>query len=245
MQNQTYNPKISVVIPVLNEAGNIADAIASVQLSTNVEVIVVDGGSNDNTVDIAKSLSVKVLTSASGRAYQMNAGAAIAEGEILLFLHADTRLPSYFDALVRATLCTGVVAGGFKLKIAGDAWGLRLVEWGVGVRSRFFQFPYGDQAIFLTKQVFEQVGGFPELPIMEDFELIRRLRGLGRIQIVSTPVLTSARRWLQKGIFQTTLINQIVIFAYFVGVSPTKIMLFYRSGKFRKSSGYSHLKEIS
>ncbi len=239
------NTKISVVIPVLNEARNIKTAIASIKLSTNVEIIVVDGGSNDNTINIGKSLGVKVLTSMPGRAYQMNAGAAIAEGEILLFLHADTRLPLGFDTLVRETLGTGAVAGGFRLKIAGKGWGLRLVEWGVGVRSRFFQFPYGDQAIFLTKQVFEEVGGFPELPIMEDFELIRRLRGVGRIQIISTPVLTSARRWLQKGIFQTTLINQIVIIAYFLGVSPAKIMQFYRSGKFRKFSGYSHVNEIS
>lgn len=245
MQKQTCNTKISIIIPVLNEAGNIQDAIASIQLSTNVEIIVVDAGSNDNTVDIAKSLGAKVLTSMPGRAYQMNMGAAIACGEILLFLHADTRLPSYFDALVRATLCTGVVAGAFRLEIAGKAWGLRLVEWGVGVRSHFFQLPYGDQAIFLTKQVFEQIGGFPELPIMEDFELIRRLRGIGRIKIVSTPVITSARRWLQKGIFQTTLINQVVIIAYLLGVSPAKITQFYRSGKFRKISGYSRLNEIS
>lgn len=235
MKQQSHNTEISIVIPVLNEAGNLEAAIASIQLSTNVEIIVVDGGSNDNTVDIAKLLGVKVLTSTPGRAYQMNAGAKVACGQILLFLHADTRLPSYFDILVRATLQKpGIVAGAFRLKIDGKAWGLRLVEWGVGMRSRFLQLPYGDQAIFVTKQVFEQIGGFPELPIMEDFELIRRLRSIGSIEIASTPVLTSPRRWLQKGIFKTTFINQIVIIAYFLGVSPAKIMHFYRSGKFRK-----------
>jgi rSAM/selenodomain-associated transferase 2 len=245
LEQQTCNTKISIIIPALNEAANIQAAIASIQLSTNIEIIVVDGGSNDNTVDIAKSFGVKVLTSMPGRACQMNVGAAIASGEILLFLHADTRLPPCFDTLVRATLDRETVAGAFRLKIAGEAWGLRLVEWGVGVRSRFFQLPYGDQAIFVTKKVFEQIGGFPELPIMEDFELIRRLRGIGHIQIVSTPVLTSARRWLKKGIFQTTLINQIVIIAYLLGVSPAKITQFYRNGKFRKNLGYSHLNEIS
>ncbi|MCC5640478.1 TIGR04283 family arsenosugar biosynthesis glycosyltransferase [Nostoc sp. CHAB 5844] len=225
--------QVSIIIPTLNEAGNIQGAIASTQSSTNIEVIVVDGGSSDDTVAIAQSLGAKVISSSPGRAVQMNAGAAVASGEVLLFLHADTRLPFGFDALIRKALQQpGSVAGAFDLQIDASALGLRLVELGVKWRSRFLQMPYGDQAIFLTQKVFQQIGGFPELPIMEDFELIRTLNSTGRIVIINTPVVTSARRWLQKGIFQTTLLNQIIIIAYLFGVSPARIRSWYRREKF-------------
>jgi hypothetical protein len=111
---------------------------------------------------------------------------------------------------------------------------LRLVEWGVNVRSRFLQMPYGDQAIFLTRQIFNEIGGFPELPIMEDFELMQRLKSLGKIAFIPVPVITSARRWLQKGIWQTTLLNQIIIIAYYLGVSPMRIWSWYRREKLRR-----------
>jgi rSAM/selenodomain-associated transferase 2 len=227
--------KISIIIPALNEAANIADAIVTTQSSTNIEVIVVDGGSQDDTVAIAQSLGVKVISSSPGRAMQMNAGAVAASGEILLFLHADTRLPAGFDAMIRTALQQPkTVAGAFKLRIDASSWGIRLVEWGVNLRSHFLQMPYGDQAIFITKAVFQQIGGFPELPIMEDFELIRNLKRIGKIAIIPVPVITSARRWLKKGIFKTTLINQIVIMAYLLGVSPERIRNWYRQEKFRK-----------
>ncbi len=227
--------KISIIIPALNEAENIKHALASTQPSTNVEVIVVDGGSEDDTVEIAKSLGVKVIFSDRGRAVQMNAGARLASGEILLFLHADTCLPPNFDDMVCTTLAQpGIVAGAFALHINAELTSLRLVEWGVNARSRFLQMPYGDQAIFLTKDKFNNIGGFPELPIMEDFELMQRLRCLGKIAIIPVPVVTSARRWLQKGVWQTTLLNQIVILAYFLGVSPERIRSWYRREKFRR-----------
>ncbi len=233
---------ISIVIPTLNEARNIKTAILSTgfaiatsKASRNIEVIVVDGGSQDDTVAIAQSLGVKVISSSPGRAVQMNAGAVAASGEILLFLHADTRLPAGFDVMIHTALQQpGTVVGAFNLRIDALSWGIRLVEWGVNWRSHFLQMPYGDQAIFITKEVFAQIGGFPELPIMEDFELIRRLKSIGKITIITTPVVTSARRWLQKGIFQTTLLNQIVIIAYLLGVSPERIRSWYRQGKFRK-----------
>lgn len=228
--------KISIVIPTLNEAGNIREAIATTQPSTNIEVIVIDGGSQDDTVEIAESLGVKVIPSSPGRASQMNAGAVAASGEILLFLHADTRLPTNFDVMVRTALQKPrTVAGAFALRIDAPLLSLRWVEWGVKWRSHFWQIPYGDQAIFLTKEVFQQIGKFPELPIMEDFELIRRLKRTGNIVIIPVPVVTSARRWLQKGVFQTTLLNQIVIIAYLLGVSPEQIRSWYRQGKFRKT----------
>ncbi len=231
--------KISVIIPTLNEAANVDRAIASIPMSLQVEVIIVDGGSIDLTVEIAQTKSVKVLTATGGRAVQMNAGARVATGEILLFLHADTILPPDFVRLVHGALSPVTaripVAGAFALKIDAPQWRLRLVEWGANWRSRHGQMPYGDQAIFLTAKTFDRVGGFPELPIMEDFQLMRELGRLGRIEIVSTPVTTSARRWLKRGIFQTTALNQLIILAYLAGVSPNQLSRWYRTSDWLKT----------
>ncbi len=219
---------ISIIIPTLNEESNIKAVINSIQ-SHNIEIIVVDGGSEDKTLLIAKSLDVKVVVSSPGRANQMNTGAMVASGEILLFLHADTRLPIRFDEMVRRTLAKpGIVAGAFALQIDAPDWGLRLVEFGVKWRSHLWQMPYGDQAIFLTKDVFQKVGNFPQIPIMEDFELMSKLKSLGKIYLLPTPVITSPRRWLKQGILQTTILNQIIVIAYLLGVSPNRICNWYR-----------------
>ncbi|MBD2292892.1 TIGR04283 family arsenosugar biosynthesis glycosyltransferase [Anabaena sphaerica FACHB-251] len=235
MHQDINTPRISIIIPTLNEANNLKAAISSTQPSNNVEVIVVDGGSNDGTPSVAQFLGATVISSAPGRAIQMNTGAAIASGEILLFLHADTRLPTGFDAMIRTALQQpATIVGAFALRIDSPHWGLRLVEWGVKWRSHLWQMPYGDQAIFLTKKAFEEVGNFPQMPIMEDFELITRLKGLNKITIIDVPVITSPRRWLKKGIFMTTLLNQIIIIAYLFGVSPERIRKWYRREKFRR-----------
>ena len=232
---ETATERISIIIPVLNEVGTIAKVLARTRSSTNVEAIVVDGGSVDGTLELVQSLGVKVLSSPTGRAGQMNAGVSAATGEILLFLHADTLLPPGFDTMVRAALkppqqgCRKPpVAGAFALQIDAPLRSLRLIEWGVNWRSRYFQMPYGDQAIFLKAETFHQMGGFARLPIMEDFELVRRLRSMGHIALIPVPVVTSARRWLKKGIIQTTLMNQIIILAYFLGVSPQQLVCWYR-----------------
>ncbi|MHC5933619.1 TIGR04283 family arsenosugar biosynthesis glycosyltransferase [Nostoc sp.] len=235
MNQNIGSARISIIIPTLNEAGNIKEAIATTQPSKDIELIIVDAGSEDGTLEIAQSLDIKVISSFPGRAVQMNAGAVAASGDILLFLHADSRLPTGFDEMIRTALQQpGIVAGAFNLRIDASLLSLRWVEWGVNARSHFCQMPYGDQAIFLTKAVFHQIGGFPELPIMEDFELIRCLKRIGRIVIISTPVVTSARRWLQKGVFKTTLLNQIVIIAYLLGISPKRICRWYRREKFKR-----------
>lgn len=222
---------ISIIIPTLNEAENIVKLINHLQFN-NIEIIIVDGGSQDDTVQIVQSLSssIKVINSHLGRAIQMNNGAIIAQGEILLFLHADTLLPNNFGEMIINCLSKpGIIAGAFTLKIDSENWGLRLVEWGVKWRSLFWQLPYGDQAIFMKKDTFNQVGKFPELPIMEDFEIIKRLKKLGKIAIISDPVITSPRRWLKKGILHNTILNQIIIIAYILGISPGKIVKWYRS----------------
>ena len=231
--NQNFNRDlISIIIPTLNEADNIHEAIISSQIGSHIEIIIVDGGSQDQTLLIAKSLNVQVIISPLGRANQMNAGAMAASGEILLFLHADTRLPTNFEQMIRTTLAKpGIVAGAFALRINAPDWGLRLVEFGVKWRSHLWQMPYGDQGIFLTKDVFQQVGNFPKMPIMEDFELMRKLKTLGKIYLLPTPVITSPRRWLKKGIIQTTLWNQIIVIAYLLGISPHRIRNWYSSSK--------------
>ncbi|NER49269.1 MAG: glycosyltransferase family 2 protein [Symploca sp. SIO1A3] len=220
---------ISIIIPVINEATTIKKVLVRLSSIQNVEVIVVDGGSQDETRTIAQSLGVKVISTTAGRAHQMNIGAAAATGDILLFLHADTSLPPRFDILIRQTLQNAqTIAGAFELRIDAQLRGLRFIEKMVNWRSRFFAMPYGDQAIFLRAATFKQIGGFANLPIMEDFELMRCLKSRGKITILSASVLTSGRRWQKLGVIQTTLINQVVIIAYFLGISPDIIVGWYR-----------------
>ena len=228
-----FLPKnISVIIPAINEADNIANTIESIGPGDKKEVIVVDGGSNDDTVGIAKSLGTRVITSAPPRARQMNQGAAEATGDVLLFLHADTRMPERFEEFVLNSFKQpGTVAGAFELRIDSDIPALRLIERLANWRSRCLKTPYGDQAIFILSRVFHQVGGFPDIAIMEDFELIRRLRKQGEIATLPVPVSTSPRRWQNLGILKTTLINQLVIATYFMGVAPEVIARRYRRSK--------------
>jgi rSAM/selenodomain-associated transferase 2 len=221
--------KISIIIPVLNEANTINGVLARILGASNLEVIVADGGSQDETVALAQSVGVKVIAATGGRASQMNAGAAVATGSILLFLHADTHLPPAFDTFVRQVLLdTGTIAGAFELRIDAELWGIRLIEKMVNLRSRFLSLPYGDQAIFLKASIFKEIGGFPNLPIMEDFELMRRLKRYGKIAIAPALVLTSGRRWQKLGVVRTTLINQLIIISYFLGVPPAKLAQWYR-----------------
>ena len=222
-------PDISVIIPVLNDAEALDLALGSTQDYTGVECIVVDGGSSDESAEVAQSRGVKVLHSPPGRARQMNAGAEVAEGRFLLFLHADTRLPEGFDGHVRRILTgSGTAAGAFQLQIDAPSARLRLIEKAANWRSRYLQMPYGDQAIFLRKELFREMGGFPDLPIMEDFQLIRRLQGEGRIVIAPAAVVTSARRWKKLGALRTTLLNQLMILGFYLGLEPARLARWYR-----------------
>ena len=232
---------ISIIIPVLNEGAIIEKTLLALQGNCDVEIIVVDGGSVDKTITLANQMGVTVITASGiGRAAQMNAGAAIAKGDILLFLHADTLLPPNYEAIVKKIICQQNaipqghnIAGAFELAIDGQEQSLRLVETLVKMRSRWFSLPYGDQAIFVTKKVFEELGGFSELAIMEDFEFVQRLKRRGKIAIAPVPVITSGRRWQKLGVFKTTLINQLIILGYYLGISPTKLKNFYRRSGYK------------
>ena len=229
MSTDRKTSDISIIIPTRNEADSTGKLLSELLEISGVELLVVDGDSTDNTVDVAKSLGAEVLSTSPGRAQQMNAGAEAAHGDILLFLHSDTRLTPGFAGQIRdALIQPGVSAGAFQLSINGRTFGLRIIEWLVNFRSRIFQMPYGDQGIFVTAEMFFSVGGFPLQPIMEDFELMRRLKKRGKIEILSLTATTSARRWKRLGVLKTTFINQAIIIGYLIGISPEKLAVWYR-----------------
>lgn len=217
-------PELSVIIPARNESEYLGECLDSIGDHTDVEVIVVDGGSDDGTLAIAQQHGVRILRSPPGRAAQMNAGAAAARGDILLFLHADTRLPfGYRAAIGRVLSRPHIVAGAFRLALDHVSPSLRAIEVGANVRSTLGQRPYGDQAIFLPRRLFEQIDGYPNWPVMEEYALISRLRVIGRIGIASIAVITAARRWREHGAWRTTIRNQIAVASYRCRRSPDAI----------------------
>lgn len=219
---------ISVVIPALDEAEHMANTIESAAADAK-EVIVVDGGSSDETVAVAGAAGARVISAEANRARQMNAGAAVAVSDVLLFLHADTRLPTEYGAAVERTLYSrGVAAGAFSLTIAGAGAKYRLVEAVVDLRCRLSQLPYGDQAIFVRAKTFADAGGFAYMPIMEDYEFVRRLRRSGRIVILPQKVVTSSRRWQRLGVVRTAVLNFFIIIAHHMGVAPERLAGWYR-----------------
>lgn len=216
------------MIPALDEEANLEALLPALVGRAGIECIVADGGSADRSVEVARASGARVVVAPRGRARQMNAGAASATGEILLFLHADTLLPEGFDALVRSALARpGVALGAFRLGICAHGIAFRLIELAVALRSRFLGRPYGDQAIFVRAEAFRETGGFPDLPILEDLAFVLRLRARGRVAIAPARVSTSARRWLSDGVWRTTLRNQGAVWAWRVGVSPERIAAWY------------------
>ena len=212
---------VSVVIPALDDAGLVVAAIASAQAAGAAEVIVADGGSRDATRDVAARSGARVVESLPGRAAQMNAGAAHASSDVLLFLHADTVLPADACELARTALASaGVVGGGFSYAVPAEArWGALISALG-RVRPRLGGPPWGDQAQFVSRDTFDELGGFPELPVMEDWEFVHRLRRFGRVVTLPQRAVTSARTWEEHGLIFPTFVNASAIIAYWLGVDP-------------------------
>lgn len=220
---------LSVVIPALNEVPSIEACIASAARSgPNVEIIVADGGSTDGTTERAARAGARIVRGARGRGAQANAGAGEASADVLLFLHADTALPEGYDrAVLTALEDPAVTGGGFALGIAAKGAGYRFIEAMANLRSRICRMPFGDQALFVRCTEFEALGGFPDMPVMEDFAFVERLRRRGRVVTLPQRVATSARRWETLGLVRVTLTNKVIIWGYKFGVGPERLARWY------------------
>ena len=223
---------ISIIIPVLNEAQQIQSLLQDLRnLPAVAEIIVVDGGSTDGTADLARQFgAVRVLEfGRASRALQMNAGATAAQGEVLLFLHADVRLPVTALADIGVALHAERVAGGCFPFAFPDSVPrtYRVYAWGINLRTRWFQTATGDQAIFVRRAVFEKLGGYQTLPLMEDISLFNALKRLGRVAVLPRPVSVSPRRWQQHGLVRTGLLMYALRFGYWLGVSPVRLKQFF------------------
>jgi len=224
--------QITVVIPAKNEAPRIAGAIASAR-ARGVSVVVVDGGSHDDTVARARRCGATVVESAPGRACQLRAGASAAATEAILFLHADTRLPMGFAAAVEAALSDSRVAGGafgFRFDEGGVALGaaLRIVEWGTRLRGRALGLPFGDQAIFLRRADLDEMGGVPQSPLMEDLDLVRAIKRRGRLALLPIDAFTSPRRYRERGVWRTVGQHLLLQLGYALGIDRDRLAALYR-----------------
>jgi rSAM/selenodomain-associated transferase 2 len=224
---------ISVIVPVLNEEETINESInrlRGLKGGGDVEIIVVDGNPEGRTVRAIADRNVIGMTSSPGRGIQMNAGVTRASGDVFLFLHVDTGLPDCAFQEIARVMETGLFAGGaFDLRIAGKGLAFRVIQRTASRRSRVTRIPYGDQAIFVTRECFFRTGGYKEWPIMEDVDFTRRVkRQGGRICFIDKPVRTSARRWEREGVLKCTLRNWTIMSFYLLGVSPERLARWYR-----------------
>lgn len=220
---------LSIVVPMLNEAAALPGLLAHLGgwRERGCEVVLVDGGSRDDSVAMARAAGLRVVVAERGRARQMNAGAQACGGALLLFLHADTRLPEAADAMVRAALAVQAW-GRFDVRIDGRPLMLRVVAALMNLRSRLSGIATGDQAIFMRRDVLEALGGFPDQPLMEDIELSRRLLRVSRPACLRARVRTSGRRWEQRGVWRTILLMWRLRWAYWRGVPAERLAEAYR-----------------
>ena len=227
---------ISVIIPTLNESDQIEGCLRQfLEKDTELlaDITVVDGGSIDNTCELVKKYpEIILMNSESGRANAMNAGAKVAKGDILLFIHADCRLKPFSLKEIVSTLTnsTSIVAGAFDLKIDSPRLGLKIITLFANLRSRLTSIPYGDQAIFVRRDTFENIGGYPAIPIMEDVYLSRQLKKIGKVKFINdSKAIVLPRRWEKEGLWYTTLRNWTLVILFLLGVSPYKLKKYYTS----------------
>jgi rSAM/selenodomain-associated transferase 2 len=221
-------PRFSIIVPTLNEASVLGDALEHLRGHDPHEVIVVDGGSSDGSADLARSAGVSVLTGVQGRAAQMNLGAAHATGEMLLFLHADCTLePDSLDAAWRTLREYRVAAGCFRMRVRAEPWIYRMIDAAATARVRTTGLIYGDQGLFLTREMFDRVGGFPALRFMEDVFISFGLRRLGRMRVAPATIHVSARRWQKQGPIRQSIRNWTLTALAAAGVHPDKLAAYY------------------
>jgi rSAM/selenodomain-associated transferase 2 len=221
--------KISIIIPVLNEEDNLTRLKPGLQSirQQGHEVIVADGGSVDNTLVIAHDVADRVLISGPGRALQMNSGASVASGDVFLFLHADTLLPDDTVQILSGLFQQKNCWGRFDVRLSSSRFVFRLIESLMNLRSCLTAIATGDQAIFIEKKLFNHIGGFPEIALMEDIAISRRLRKIARPVCIKQKVITSSRRWENNGVLATVLLMWKLRLYYFFGVSPEKLKQLY------------------
>ncbi|MDT8377107.1 MAG: TIGR04283 family arsenosugar biosynthesis glycosyltransferase [Mariprofundaceae bacterium] len=231
---------VAIIVPLFNEVEQLPGLLKMLDGLHADEVVLVDGGSEDGTPDMLEQFlhpsfrrsEFRWLQSAKGRAVQMNAGASACQSDTLLFLHADSELDPAAIAAARSVMADHRIAGGrFDLKLSGAHPVLRLIERMINLRSRFTKISTGDQAMFIRRELLEQLGGFPEQPLMEDVEFSRRLKQKGRIACLRDTVTTSSRRWEQCGIFRTILLMWKLRFLYWAGVPPERLAAMYRDAR--------------
>ena len=224
--------KIVIVVPVFNEALVLPRLIHDLTTLNEIanpsfELVFVDGGSTDNTMALIVDAGLRVIKSAKGRAWQMNAGAAQTTGDLLLFLHADTQLPENALAAISSNLLGNTCWGRFDVRITGKSWMLGVVSRMMNWRSRLTGIATGDQAMFMTRGAFQKMGGFPELALMEDVEASRRLRQLSPPACIASPVITSGRRWETRGVWTTIVLMWRLRWAYWRGQDPQQLAKLY------------------
>ncbi len=223
--------KLSIIIPALNEERSLRQTFAFI-LSHAHEVVIVDGGSEDGTVEVAREYASVVIDSKRGRGIQLHVGACKAQGDVLLFLHADTRPPKGFAMMIERTLSDPkTVFGAFRLGHHPSTAFLNLVALMANLRSLLLKMPYGDQGLFMRRSDYFRVGGFKDLPLMEDVDLVRRLNKIGRFKLVRARVRTSARRYDRNGVVLTTVRNWSLIIRYLLGQSPKSLHRFYSDAR--------------
>jgi len=222
--------KLAVVIPTLSEAERIGETVRDAQraAASRVEITVVDGGSTDGTPERAAEAGARVVTSAPGRARQLGVGARASRGDVLLFLHADTRLPPGYDtAVFDALRDPSVVGGAFRFRFDRRTAALRLIEWGARLRGALLGMPYGDQALFVRRPILDEIGGVPQAPIMEDLDLVEAMKRRGRVVLLPLDAVTSARRYLARGPLRTMLRHWLAAAAWRLGVDRSRVAAWY------------------